>query len=113
MVVYQGDKKSRKCIQAHEFYSFAKQPLFDVLVTSYEMVQLDASILRKFKWSSIVSKYQKFTFLFCKSLYLVLQHNLQFSVDEAHKIKNLYCQLFGCLRQYTSKFRLLLTVSHS
>ncbi|XP_078182230.1 uncharacterized protein LOC144575859 isoform X2 [Carex rostrata] len=84
VVVYQGDKKSRKCIQAHEFYSFAKQPLFDVLVTSYEMVQLDASILRKFKWSSIV-------------------------IDEAHKIKNLYCQLFGCLQQYTSKFRLLLT----
>ncbi|KAF3329313.1 CHD3-type chromatin-remodeling factor PICKLE [Carex littledalei] len=84
VVVYQGDKTSRKCIQAHEFYSFAKQPLFDVLVTSYEMVQLDATILRKFNWSSIV-------------------------IDEAHKIKNLYCQLFGCLLQYTSKFRLLLT----
>lgn len=78
VVVYQGDKTLRKCIQAHEFYSFEKQPLFDVLVTSYEMVQLDASILRKFNWSSIVSKYLKnfdfslLTLLCCKSVYLVL-----------------------------------------
>jgi hypothetical protein len=75
---------------AHEFYSFEKQPLFDVLVTSYEMVQLDATILRKFNWSSIVSKYLEelflFTLLFWKSVSLLI-YSLQLSVDEAHKIK--------------------------
>ncbi|KAJ4758380.1 chromatin remodeling factor [Rhynchospora pubera] len=84
VIVYQGDKMSRKCIRDHELYSFEKLPLFDVLVTSYEMVQLDVSILRKFNWSSII-------------------------IDEAHKIKNLYCKLFSCLKKYTSEFRLLLT----
>jgi SNF2 family DNA or RNA helicase len=99
---------------AHEFYSFEKQPLFDVLVTSYEMVQLDATILRKFNWSSIVIKYLEelflFTLLFWKSVSLLI-YSLQLSVDEAHKIKNLYCKLFSCFKHYTSEFRLLLTVS--
>ncbi|KAJ3678064.1 hypothetical protein LUZ60_001867 [Juncus effusus] len=84
VVVYQGDKESRKCIQAHEFYSFANKPLFDALVTSYELVQLDSSVLKKFNWSCLI-------------------------IDEAHKIKNLYCKLFSCLKQYKSVFRLLLT----
>jgi chromodomain-helicase-DNA-binding protein 4 len=57
IVVYQGDKDSRKCIQSHEMYAFEGNTLFDALVTSYEFVQLDKAILQKIKWSTIVSKY--------------------------------------------------------
>lgn len=31
--------------------------LFDALVTSYEFVQIDKTVLQKFKWSAIVSKF--------------------------------------------------------
>jgi chromodomain-helicase-DNA-binding protein 4 len=57
VIVYQGDKESRKCIRAHEMYSSEGKILFDALVTSYEFVQIDKAILRKFKWSTIVSKF--------------------------------------------------------
>ncbi|KAJ4966726.1 hypothetical protein NE237_018575 [Protea cynaroides] len=84
VVIYQGERESRRCIRAHEFYSTEKNVLFDVLVTNYELVLLDNTALRKFEWSAIV-------------------------VDEAHKIKNLDCKLVTCLNQYTVDFRLLLT----
>jgi chromodomain-helicase-DNA-binding protein 4 len=57
VIVYQGDKESRKCIRAHEMYSSEGKILFDALVTSYEFVQIDKAILQKFKWSTIVSKF--------------------------------------------------------
>ncbi|KAK1668651.1 hypothetical protein QYE76_056810 [Lolium multiflorum] len=84
IVIYQGEKDSRKCIQAHEMYSSEGKTLFDALVTSYEFVQLDKAVLQKIKWSTIV-------------------------VDEAHRLKNLYCNLASCLKRYSSEFRLLLT----
>ncbi|XP_051227597.1 uncharacterized protein [Lolium perenne] len=84
IVIYQGEKDSRKCIQAHEMYSSEGKTLFDALVTSYECVQLDKAVLQKIKWSTIV-------------------------VDEAHRLKNLYCNLASCLKRYSSEFRLLLT----
>ncbi|CAL4946313.1 unnamed protein product [Urochloa decumbens] len=84
VIVYQGDKDSRKCIQAHEMYSSGGRVLFDALVTSYEYVQIDKSILQKFKWSAIV-------------------------IDEAHRMKKLDCNLATCLKHYSSEFRLLLT----
>ncbi|XP_042493689.1 CHD3-type chromatin-remodeling factor PICKLE-like isoform X2 [Macadamia integrifolia] len=84
VVIYQGERESRKCIRAHEFYSTEKNVLFDVLVTNYELVLSDNTALRKFEWSAIV-------------------------IDEAHKIKNLDCKLVACLKQYTGDFRLLLT----
>lgn len=55
MIIYQGEKQSRRCIQMHEMYSSEKNVLFDILVTNYELVSLDKSILKKFKWSAIVS----------------------------------------------------------
>uniref|UniRef100_J3L6F8 Helicase ATP-binding domain-containing protein n=1 Tax=Oryza brachyantha TaxID=4533 RepID=J3L6F8_ORYBR len=84
VIVYQGDKDSRKYIQVHEMYSSEGKPLFDALVTSYEFVQIDKAVLQKFKWSSIV-------------------------IDEAHRMKKLDCNLAACLKRYCSEFRLLLT----
>ncbi|CAM0883924.1 unnamed protein product [Alopecurus aequalis] len=84
IVVYQGDKDNRKYIQAHEMYSSEGKTLFDTLVTSYELVQVDKAVLRKFKWSTIV-------------------------IDEAHRLKNIECNLLACLKRYNSDFRLLLT----
>ncbi|XP_043724989.1 CHD3-type chromatin-remodeling factor CHR7-like [Telopea speciosissima] len=84
VVIYQGERESRRCIRAHEFYSTEKNVLFDVLVTNYELVLSDNIAFRKFEWSAIV-------------------------IDEAHKIKNLDCKLVACLKQYTADFRLLLT----
>ncbi|KAL6840221.1 hypothetical protein ACP4OV_030031 [Aristida adscensionis] len=84
VVVYQGDKASRKCIQAHEMYSSEGKILFDALVTSYEYIQIDKSVLQKFEWSTIV-------------------------IDEAHRLKKLDCNLATCLKRYSSEFRLLLT----
>ncbi|EEE55761.1 hypothetical protein OsJ_04298 [Oryza sativa Japonica Group] len=84
VIVYQGDRDSRKCIQVHEMYSSDGKPLFDALVTSYEFVQIDKAVLQKFKWSTIV-------------------------IDEAHRMKKLDCNLAACLKRYCSEFRLLLT----
>ncbi|XP_047056436.1 CHD3-type chromatin-remodeling factor PICKLE-like [Lolium rigidum] len=84
IVVYQGDKDSRKCIQDHEMYSSEGRTLFDALVTSYEFVQLDKEVLQKIKWSTIV-------------------------IDEAHRLKKVDCNLASVLKRYSSEFRLLLT----
>uniref|UniRef100_A0A453G8C7 Helicase ATP-binding domain-containing protein n=2 Tax=Aegilops tauschii subsp. strangulata TaxID=200361 RepID=A0A453G8C7_AEGTS len=84
IVVYQGDKDSRKCIQAHELYSSKGKTLFDALVTSYEIVQIDKAVLKKIKWSTIV-------------------------IDEAHRLKTLDCNLASCLKKFSSDFWLLLT----
>ncbi|VAH83090.1 unnamed protein product [Triticum turgidum subsp. durum] len=84
IIVYQGDKDSRKCIQAHEMYSTEGKTLFDALVTSYEIIQIDKAVLQKIKWSMIV-------------------------IDEAHRLKKLDCNLASCLKKYSSEFRLLLT----
>ncbi|KAG2602355.1 CHD3-type chromatin-remodeling factor PICKLE-like isoform X2 [Panicum virgatum] len=84
VIVYQGDKDSRKCIQAYEMYSSEERVLFDAIVTSYEFVQIDKSVLQKFQWSAIV-------------------------IDEAHRMKKLDCNLATCLKRYSSEFRLLLT----
>lgn len=37
-------------------YSSEKGALFDALVTSYNFVHLDSAVLKKFKWSAIISK---------------------------------------------------------
>ncbi|KAF0920673.1 hypothetical protein E2562_036182 [Oryza meyeriana var. granulata] len=84
VIVYQGDKDSRKCIQVHEMYSSEGKPLFNALVTSYEFVQIDKAVLQEFKWSTVV-------------------------IDEARRMKKLDCNLTACLKRYCSEFRLLLT----
>jgi hypothetical protein len=44
-------------------YSSEGKILFDALVTSYEFVQIDKTILQMIKWSTIVSK-----FFFCPEI---------------------------------------------
>lgn len=104
-------------------YSSDGKPLFDALVTSYEFVQIDKAVLQKFKWSTIVSKFflrwspplfgvHLPALVYCLCSFLVtLEHFPTFtSVDEAHRMKKLDCNLAACLKRYCSEFRLLLTV---
>lgn len=83
-VIYQGDKESRTMIRNYEFYTKGKIPLFDVLVTSYDLAMLDNTLLAKFNWSCII-------------------------VDEGHRVKNTRSKLGILLRRQTTDFRLLLT----
>ena len=57
---------------------------FDVLITSYEMVLREKSVLRKFAWEYII-------------------------VDEAHRIKNEESSLAQIIRGFSSRNRLLIT----
>ncbi|ERN19886.1 chromodomain-helicase-DNA-binding protein 3 isoform X1 [Amborella trichopoda] len=84
VIVYQGERQSRKYIREHEFYSSKKGVLFDALVTNYELILQDNTKLRKFRWSAII-------------------------VDEGHKLKNIDCKLTTLLKNYDTDFRLLLT----
>uniref|UniRef100_A0A0N5C749 DNA helicase n=1 Tax=Strongyloides papillosus TaxID=174720 RepID=A0A0N5C749_STREA len=98
-VTYAGDKDSRAVIREHEF-SFAegavkggpkatrmKDPQsvkFHVLLTSYELINMDKAILSSIKWGALV-------------------------VDEAHRLKNNQSLFFRNLREYDIGYRLLLT----
>uniref|UniRef100_A0A0N4ZGI1 DNA helicase n=1 Tax=Parastrongyloides trichosuri TaxID=131310 RepID=A0A0N4ZGI1_PARTI len=98
-VTYAGDKDSRAVIREHEF-SFAegavkggpkatkmKDPQsvkFHVLLTSYELINMDKAILSSIKWGALV-------------------------VDEAHRLKNNQSLFFRNLREYDIEYRLLLT----
>lgn len=57
---------------------------FDVLLTSYEIVNVDAAVLRKFDWATLV-------------------------VDEGHRLKNKESKLFQTLKTYATTHRILLT----
>ncbi|KAG6542742.1 hypothetical protein Mapa_015817 [Marchantia paleacea] len=83
-VVYQGEKDNRLLIRKYEFYAHNKRPLFDVLLTSYELATLDNSLLCKFHWSSII-------------------------VDEGHRMRNMRSKLGNVLKEHQAEFRLLLT----
>lgn len=63
-LVYQGEKEARSVIQKYEFYTAGKKPLFDVLVTSYELAMIDSSILQKFEWSTIIGTSLAWSVLF-------------------------------------------------
>ena len=57
---------------------------FDVLITSYEMILREKSVLKKFAWEYII-------------------------VDEAHRIKNEESSLAQIIREFNSRNRLLIT----
>uniref|UniRef100_A0A0N4ZRZ9 PHD-type domain-containing protein n=1 Tax=Parastrongyloides trichosuri TaxID=131310 RepID=A0A0N4ZRZ9_PARTI len=98
-VTYSGDKDARAIIREHEF-SFQegavkagskatkmKDPQnvkFHVLLTSYELVNIDKAILSSIHWGALV-------------------------VDEAHRLKNNQSLFFRNLREYKIGYRLLLT----
>ncbi|KAJ8450424.1 hypothetical protein Cgig2_002109 [Carnegiea gigantea] len=103
VVMYVGSAQARAFIREYEFYypkksgskklkkkksgqSKSKQDRikFDVLLTSYEMINLDCVSLKPIKWESMV-------------------------VDEGHRLKNKDSKLFLQLKQFSSKHRVLLT----
>ncbi|KAJ8421601.1 hypothetical protein Cgig2_025730 [Carnegiea gigantea] len=105
VVMYVGSAQARSVIREYEFYypkksksmklkkkksgqitSDSKQERikFDVLLTSYEMINLDSISLKPIKWECMV-------------------------VDEGHRLKNKDSKLFLQLKQYISRHRVLLT----
>uniref|UniRef100_A0A914C339 Uncharacterized protein n=1 Tax=Acrobeloides nanus TaxID=290746 RepID=A0A914C339_9BILA len=99
VVTYAGDKDSRTVIREHEF-SFVEGAIrggnkvsrlrtdqgikFHVLLTSYELINIDRAILASIDWACLV-------------------------VDEAHRLKNNQSLFFRTLREYKIAYRLLLT----
>ncbi|CAH2061075.1 unnamed protein product [Thlaspi arvense] len=103
VVMYFGTSPARAVIREHEFYfpkghkkikkkksgqisseSKQKRIKFDVLLTSYEMINLDTAVLKPIKWECMI-------------------------VDEGHRLKNKDSKLFSSLTQYSSNHRILLT----
>ncbi|KAK8520284.1 hypothetical protein V6N13_031255 [Hibiscus sabdariffa] len=103
VVMYVGSSQARAIIREYEFYhpkshkkikkkksgqiiSESKQDRikFDVLLTSYEMINLDTASLKPIKWECMI-------------------------VDEGHRLKNKDSKLFLSLKQYTTNHRTLLT----
>uniref|UniRef100_A0A915CFX8 Chromodomain-helicase-DNA-binding protein 3 n=2 Tax=Parascaris univalens TaxID=6257 RepID=A0A915CFX8_PARUN len=99
VVTYVGDKDSRTVIREHEF-SFIEGAVrggpkvtrmktdqgikFHVLLTSYELINIDKTILSSIEWAGLV-------------------------VDEAHRLKNNQSLFFRTLRDFKIGYRLLLT----
>ncbi|CAI9759692.1 unnamed protein product [Fraxinus pennsylvanica] len=103
VVMYVGSAQARGVIREYEFYhpknqkkskkkkssqavSDSKQDRikFDVLLTSYEMINMDSASLKPIKWECMI-------------------------VDEGHRLKNKDSKLFSSLKQYSSRHRVLLT----
>ncbi|KAK6927610.1 SNF2, N-terminal, partial [Dillenia turbinata] len=103
VVMYVGTAQARAVIRDYEFYfpksmkkhkkkksglvvSESKQQRikFDVLLTSYEMINLDTASLKPIKWECMI-------------------------VDEGHRLKNKDSKLFSSMKQYSSNHRVLLT----
>lgn len=85
-VVYNGNEASRKIIREHELLvdGSAKRTKFNVLLTSYEYILVDAPFLSQIKWQFM-------------------------AIDEAHRLKNRDSQLYGKLQAFKVPARLLIT----
>lgn len=77
---FHGDKETRKQL----INDIIIPGNFDVIVTSYEVVCIEKSVLAKYRWKYIV-------------------------IDEAHRIKNEHSRLACVVRKFYSEHRLLLT----
>lgn len=77
---FHGNKEERKKMKLE----LLQEGSFEVILTSYEMANMEAGFLRKFQFEFIV-------------------------VDEAHRLKNENSLLSKTLRSFNSKLRLLLT----
>uniref|UniRef100_A0A2C9UD31 CHD3-type chromatin-remodeling factor PICKLE n=1 Tax=Manihot esculenta TaxID=3983 RepID=A0A2C9UD31_MANES len=103
VVMYVGSAQARAIIREYEFYYPKNKKIkkkkksgqvvgeskqdrikFDVLLTSYEMINLDTASLKPIKWESMI-------------------------VDEGHRLKNKDSKLFLSLKRYSSNHRVLLT----
>ncbi|XP_063922162.1 chromodomain-helicase-DNA-binding protein Mi-2 homolog [Zophobas morio] len=97
VITYVGDKDSRAVIRENEF-SFeenisktgrvcrvkANSIKFNVLLTSYELISIDAACLGSIEWAVLV-------------------------VDEAHRLKSNQSKFFRLLNSYNIQYKLLLT----
>lgn len=84
VIMYCGNGASRKVIQQYEFHGQSNKIKFNVLLTTYEIVMKDKSVLNAFKWKSLV-------------------------VDEAHRLKNSDSLLYRVLMEFKTDGRMLIT----
>lgn len=104
VIMYFGSGSSRDIIKKYEFYYSKDNPKklkknkssssndekkqsrikFDVLLTSYEMINMDSAVLKTIEWECMI-------------------------VDEGHRLKNKDSKLFGLLKDYHTQHRVLLT----
>ncbi|XP_008799628.2 CHD3-type chromatin-remodeling factor PICKLE-like [Phoenix dactylifera] len=104
IVMYFGSAQAREIIRQYEFYlpkekmkknkkkknvqgshqSKQARIKFDVLLTSYEMINMDSGILKPIQWQCMI-------------------------VDEGHRLKNKDSKLFLQLKLFSTKHRVLLT----
>ncbi|KAI1077094.1 P-loop containing nucleoside triphosphate hydrolase protein [Whalleya microplaca] len=85
-VVYLGNAEARSTIKEHElmFNGNPKKHKFNVLVTSYEYILMDADFLRSIKWQAL-------------------------AVDEAHRLKNKEAKLYTELMSFGAPSKVLIT----
>lgn len=85
-VVYLGPEAARSTIREHELLinKNPRKPKFNVLVTSYDYILLDADFMRTIKWQVL-------------------------AVDEAHRLKNRESQLYGKLVSFNVPCKVLIT----
>lgn len=85
-VIYSGNEASRKIIRDYEMFvgGNTKKTKFNVLLTTYEFVNTDATLLSQVKWQFM-------------------------AVDEAHRLKNSASQLYSNLLAFGAASRLLIT----
>ncbi|EFJ11544.1 hypothetical protein SELMODRAFT_158748 [Selaginella moellendorffii] len=98
IVTYIGSAQAREIIRQKEFFlpkerkpekgkknaSRQRRVKFNVLLTSYEMVNTDSAVLKPIKWECLI-------------------------VDEGHRLKNKDSKLFQTLHNYSTYSRVLLT----
>lgn len=92
VVEYHGSARARSTIRQYEWYEgdatqigkSKKSHKFNVLLTTYEMVLVDATYLRSVSWEVLI-------------------------VDEGHRLKNSSSKLFSSLNTFSFQHRVLLT----
>lgn len=90
VIVYVGNKRARQRVEEYEFYHLGthgvrtRTPAFHVLITTYDMILLDSTVLKQFQWEFLAT-------------------------DEAHRLKNVDSKLYQVLNDFPSANRLLIT----